>query len=404
MLSKTPDTPDPQELADWLRLTLIPGIGSESQRKLLAALGLPEQIFAASPAQWREVIGPRAERLLALDDAAEAEIEAAIEAALFWAAQPAQHIITLADPRYPPALLQTADPPILLYVRGRVELLSQPSLAMVGSRNATPQGLKTAEDFAATLAQTGLCIVSGLALGIDAAAHRGALRAGGSTVAVIGTGADRLYPARNQSLARQIIECGAIISEFPLGTPAAASNFPRRNRIISGLARGVLVIEAAPESGSLISARLAGEQGREVFAIPGSIHSPLSRGCHQLIRQGAKLVESAQDVLEELGEWSQQPVVAAPAAIPTMPPPLRAARAVQTRQAAATAPAESLPALAPGPEADLLASLGHDPCSLDELALRSSLTAEALLAMLMALELEGRVAVLPGNRYQRLSA
>jgi DNA processing protein len=368
-------------LYDWLRLTLIPGIGGESQRKLLAAFGLPEQIFAAGHLAHRKIIASKADLLADVDLAA---LERKITAALEWAAQPGCCIITLADAQYPPQLLEIPDPPTLLYVRGDPTLLSRPALAVVGSRNATPQGLKTTEDFARTLAGAGLTIISGLALGIDAAAHRGALLAGdgaGSTTAVIGTGADRLYPARNQDLARKIGEHGVIVSEFPLGTPAAAANFPRRNRIISGLARGVLVVEAAPESGSLITARLAGEQGREVFAIPGSIHSPLSRGCHRLIKQGAKLVESAQDILEELGAWSLSPA----------PPPT----------SATPAPPESA-ANDDDSAALVLAQLGYGPCTLDELAQRTTLNADALLALLLDLELAGHVSPLPGNRYQRL--
>ena len=352
-------------LAAWLQLTLVPGLGGETQRKLLAAFGLPEAIFAAGRLAARSVAGDRAELLF--DFAADAAVDRSIE----WASQPNQHIITLADAAYPPALLEIADPPTVLYVRGRLELLQQRGLGVVGSRNATPQGLQTAENFAKTLASQGLCIISGLALGIDAAAHRGALAARGDTVAVIGTGADRIYPARNKELALAIAEHGAIVSEFPLGTPVLAHNFPRRNRIISGLSRGVLVVEAAPESGSLITARLAAEQGREVFAIPGSIHSPVARGCHKLIKQGAKLVETAQDILEELGSYSQKP----------------------------TAP-EPLPDAAENP---LLAALGHDPCGLDDLVERTGQTADQLLPELLTLELAGHLAPLPGNRYQRLN-
>ncbi len=352
------------DLAAWLRLTLVPGIGGETQRKLLAAFGLPPAIFAAGRLAVRSVAGDRAD---ALFDFAAGE---AVDRALAWAAEDSHHIVTLADPDYPPALLGIADPPVLLYVRGDPALLSRPSLAIVGSRNATPQGRRTAADFARTLAESGLAIVSGLALGIDAAAHRGALDAGGATIAVVGTGADRLYPARNRDLALEITARGAIVSEFPLGTPAVAHNFPRRNRIISGLARGVLVVEAAPESGSLITARLAGEQGREVFAIPGSIHSPLARGCHRLIRDGAKLVETARDVLEELGQTALAPAPLATAVAPSEPP--------------------------------LLAALGDAPCGFDELVERTGMAPENLLAALLELELAGRLAPLPGNRYQRL--
>lgn len=353
-------------LAAWLRLTLIPGISGETQRKLLAAFGLPEAIFAAGRLEVRSVIGDKADLLFDGDPAE------AIEHSLAWASQPGQSIITLADAGYPPALLEIADPPSVLYVRGNPDLLHRRGLAVVGSRNATPQGTQTAESFARHLAAQGLCIVSGLALGIDAAAHRGALAAQGETVAVIGTGADRIYPARNKDLAIAIAERGAIVSEFPLGTPAVAYNFPRRNRIISGLARGVLVVEAAPESGSLITARLAAEQGREVFAIPGSIHSPVARGCHKLIKQGAKLVETAQDILEELGNFAGTPTPVA---------------------ASDAAPDES----------PILAALGHDPCSLDDLVERTGQSADQLLPELLSLELGGSLAPLPGNRYQRLA-
>ena len=351
-------------LAGWLRLTLTPGIGGETQRKLLAAFGLPEAIFTAGRLAVRSVVGERAD-LLFDDDCGDA-----IAQSLAWAAQPNQHILTLADAAYPQALLEIADPPTVLYVRGNPAHLQRRGLAVVGSRNATPQGQQTAETFARALAAKGIGIISGLALGIDAAAHRGALAAGGETIAVIGTGADRIYPARNKELALAIAERGVIVSEFPLGTPALAANFPRRNRIISGLSRGVLVVEAAPESGSLITARLAAEQGREVFAIPGSIHSPVARGCHKLIKQGAKLVETAQDILEELGGYA-----------PT----------VLERE-----PAQGTP------ENNILNALGHDPCDLDDLVERTGMGTDLLLGELLTLELAGLIATLPGGRYQRL--
>jgi DNA processing protein len=357
---------DRQGLADWLRLTLIPGIGGETQRKLLAAFGLPENIFAADPAAVRKLIGNKADLLF---DFRPGE---AVDRSIEWASQPGQSILTLADDDYPAALLEIPDPPSVIYVRGRKELLARRGLAMVGSRNATVQGMQTAEQFARALVSHGLSIISGLALGIDTAAHRGALAADGDTIAVIGTGADRIYPARNRELAIAIAERGAIISEFPLGTPAIAANFPRRNRIIAGLSRGVLVVEAAIESGSLITARLAGEQGRDVFAIPGSIHSPVARGCHKLIKQGAKLVESAADVLDELGQL-----------VP--PPPI-----------ASTSSSD-------GTEHPVLAAIGHHPCGLDEIVERSGLAAEKILPELLTLELCGRIAVLPGNRYQQLN-
>ncbi|MFA7268134.1 MAG: DNA-processing protein DprA [Sterolibacterium sp.] len=365
-------------LASWLRLTLIRGVGGESQRKLLKAFGLPEAIFSASLSALRGVVGAlTAERLMQPD----AAVATQIDAALNWVDEPGNHVITLADDDYPQALLNSDDPPVLLYLKGRVELLNRPGFAIVGSRNATPQGETNAEAFAAALAGAGLTIVSGLALGIDAAAHRGALSVrqenSGSTVAVIGTGANRIYPARNQALARAIAERGAIVSEFPLDTPALAANFPRRNRLIAGLAQGCLVVEAAARSGSLITARLAAEAGREVFAIPGSIHAPLAKGCHQLLKQGAKLVESAQDILEELGLQT-----------PAMP------------LGSETTPSKD--AIIDSAMAQLMTVLGHDPCDIDTLAVRAGLTPDALLAMLLQLELAGHVASLPGGRYQRL--
>jgi DNA processing protein len=358
------------DLASWLRLTLVPGVGGESRRRLLKAFGLPQAIFEADLRALSTVVdGLLAESLLNHECAAE------IDAALNWASQPGNRLVTLADEDYPQHLLSSDDPPLVLYAKGDTTILNRPMLAVVGSRNATAQGLRDAEAFSKALGDAGLTIVSGLALGIDAAAHRGALATAAGTVAVIGTGADRLYPARNEALARAIAEKGVVLSEFPLGTPPLGSNFPRRNRIIAGLGLGCLVVEAAPRSGSLITARLAAETGREVFAIPGSIHSPLSHGCHQLIRQGAKLVESAQDILEEL-RWES----------------LSAANVAAER--AASRPDDR--------EGTLLAILGDAPCTLDTLSARSGLTPADLLAMLLPMELAGRVAQLPGGLYQRL--
>ena len=354
----------------WLRLTLAPGIGGETQRKLLAAFGLPQAVFSAGHIALSRVIGDKAARLLLDTDNGDA-----IDTAIHWAQAPGQHIVTLADPEYPRALLDIADPPTLIYVRGRLDLLQRPALAIVGSRNPTPQGIKNAESFSAALSQAGLLIVSGMALGIDTAAHQAALSVQGDTAAIIGTGIDRTYPARNRDLARQIAEQGCIVSEFPLGTPAAAYNFPRRNRLISGLARGVLVVEAAAESGSLITARLGGEQGKEVFAIPGSIHAPQSRGCHKLIKQGAKLVETVQDIFEEL-DWQPSP-------------PVATKEKIASPQTAA--------------HDELLTLMGFDPCSIDELTARSGLSVEELSPRLLQLELEGWLASLPGGRFQRLS-
>ena len=368
--------PDALKLSDWLRLTLVPGVGGETQRKLLTAFGLPEAIFSAGRSALRNVIGDKLSALLL-----ETDNQAAIESACEWAQGEGQEILCLADAKYPRALLEIADPPTLLYVRGRCELLNEPALAVVGSRNPTPQGVQNAERFAAAFAEAGLAVVSGLALGIDAAAHRGALSATGATIAFIGTGIDRMYPARNRDLALEIGAKGVIVSEFPIGTPVAAYNFPRRNRLISGLARGVLVVEAAKESGSLITARLAGEQGREVFAIPGSIHSPQSKGCHALIKQGAKLVETAQDVLEEL-RWEKSV---------TPSEPLAEAENSATNEKSSA-------------DADILAKMGFEPCNLDELVARCDLAADVLSVNLLHLELEGRIASLPGGRYQRLAS
>ncbi|TRZ93322.1 MAG: DNA-protecting protein DprA [Rhodocyclaceae bacterium] len=363
-------TTDRQELASWLRLTLIPGVGGEARRALLKAFGLPQAIFEAGSRALSAIIDPAAaERLLSHECGAD------IDTALDWAAQPGNQLLTLADADYPQSLLSSDDPPVLLYAKGNTAVLNRPMLAIVGSRNATAQGARDAEAFAKALGDAGLTIVSGLALGIDAAAHRGALATAAGTVAVIGTGADRLYPARNEALARTIAEQGVVLSEFPLGTPALGSNFPRRNRIIAGLGLGCLVVEAALRSGSLITARLAAESGREVFAIPGSIHSPLARGCHQLIRQGAKLVESAADILEEL-RW-------------------------ETARSAAFISGQIV---VPHNESEerVLAFLGDAPCAVDTLSARSGLTPADLLAMLLPLELAGRVAQLPGGLYQRL--
>ena len=382
------------DLADWLRLARVPGVGTQGQRALLAAFGLPGHIFTAGRGALAAVVGgAAADALLA------APAQADIERTLAWAGEAGNHILTLADAAYPRQLFDIADPPVLLYVKGEPALLSRPGIALVGARSATAAGEANAEAFARALAQQGLVVVSGLALGIDAAAHRGALAAGSAgagTVAVIGTGIDRIYPARNAALAREIAAAGAVVSEFPLGTPPLQHNFPRRNRLIAGLAEGVLVVEAALGSGSLITARLATETGREVFAIPGSIHSPLSRGCHRLIRDGAKLVETAEDVVEELRGRLGWP---APVVAPTA-----SARGRQRRGAEPAAPAQPplQAALAlDGETARVLDAIGHDPVDLDTIAARCGLTVDALYAILLPLELEGRLAKLPGGRFQR---
>ena len=356
-----------KDLEQWLRLSLLPGLGDKSFRQLLFGFGSPEQILNASRAALGKIVPARLAGAICAGGAHER-----LDAVACWLDDPANRIVTLADAHYPRALLQIPDPPPLLYVKGRVDLIDRPALAIVGSRNATPQGVATAESFAKALSDSGLTIVSGLALGIDAAAHRGGLAGGARSVAVVGTGLDVVYPARNRTLAHALAAQGALVSEFPLSTPAIGANFPRRNRLISGLARGCLVVEAAPQSGSLITARFANEQGREVFAVPGSIHSPLSRGCHLLIKQGAKLVESAQDVVEELG----------------LP-----GTAAESDGAAAVTDASGQA---------LLAVLGFDPCDIDTLSARSGLSSDVVSSLLTQLEIDGRVAALPGGKYQRV--
>lgn len=360
------------ELAAWLRLLLTPGVGSESARKLLAAFGLPEAVFAQSSSAWQTVVGTRAAHAL---EAVPDELDAQVDRLLAWLAEgDDRHVLTLGDPRYPAELLQMADPPLMLYVLGDVQALHHARrLAIVGSRNPTPQGEANARQFAQALGQAGVCVVSGLALGVDGAAHDGALLGGAPTVAVVGTGLDRVYPKRHLTLAHRIARQGAIVSEYPLGTPPLRENFPQRNRIIAGLSQGTLVVEAALQSGSLITARLAAEQGREVFAIPGSIHAPQSRGCHALIRQGAKLVESAQDILEDL----------------RFTPPAAADEADE-----ASRPGH-------GEEDRLLQTMGYDPVSLDALQARTGLDTAHLQARLLELELAGDVARLPGGLLQR---
>ena len=366
---------DTQELAAWLRLLLSSGVGRDASRRLLASLGSAEAIFEASSAAQREVGGAR----LALVLGARPEgLDALIEATTAWLALgESRRIVTLGDPEYPPLLLQTADPPLLLHVHGRVELLQAMSVAVVGSRHPSPQGADNARAFAAHLSRAGWTIVSGLALGIDSAAHEGALDGAGSTVAVLGTGLDRIYPARHHALAHRVAAQGLLVSEFPIGTPPLRENFPMRNRIIAGLSQGTLVVEAAVRSGSLITARMALESGRDVFAIPGSIHSPQSRGCHALIKQGAKLVDAADDVLSELRAPGSTSAV------------------IDASVGFATAPAPGDP---------LLEALGHDPVSLDALLARTGLPTPMLNARLLELELDGHLARLPGGLFQRRSS
>jgi len=383
-----PPIPAPEDLRAWLRLSLEPGLSPSSVIALLAAVGLPEEIYRLpADALARHVPAPLARQLARAPAPATA---AAVDAAQRWAETPGHSVLTLADPDYPPMLLSIADPPPLLYVRGDRRTLAQPAIAIVGARNATAGGAANARAFGRHLADTGWCIVSGLARGIDAAAHLGALDAraersdaAGSAVAVLGTGIDRVYPTAHSGLAERITEHGAVISELPLGAPPLPHHFPRRNRLVAGLSRGVLVVEAARQSGSLSTARLAADGGREVFAIPGSIHSPLSRGCHALIRQGAKLVETAQDIADELGS-----------------PFGNHSHTNATRPPDAGASADSAE---PPPSSDpLLAALGYDPVLRDELQRRTGWDEAALQPRLLELELDGLIQRLPGERYQRI--
>ncbi|MGH8616433.1 MAG: DNA-processing protein DprA [Burkholderiales bacterium] len=362
-------SPTHSPLEAWLRLAFTPGVGPACLRTLLESCGDAAGILNASSALLRNAAG--AELADAIRRGGNAE---AATAALHWREQPGHHLLIPGDTAYPALLGEIPDPPPVLFINGNVSLLNNPGLAVVGSRNATAQGCNNAEAFARTLSDAGLTIVSGLALGVDAAAHRGGLAGASRSVAVIGTGIDVVYPARNRALAHALAEDGVLVSEFPLGTHALAGNFPRRNRILSGLALGCLVIEAAVHSGSLITARLAAEQGREVFALPGSIHSPLSKGCHLLIKQGAKLVDSAQDVLEELRF------------------------AVPARAHGDAAPAGAIDATA----TQVLAALGWDPCDGDTLSDRTGIAPNALQSVLLGLELAGEIAILPGGRIQRV--
>lgn len=373
------------ELAGWLRLSLTPGIGNVAARTLLAAFGLPADVFAQSPAALGQVVsGAQVQALQRVPVGLGALLARTFDWLQGTESQGAtRRILTLGDPGYPAALLETADPPLLLYLLGAPGFgLAQldRSIAVVGSRNPTAQGTENARAFGRAFGEAGIPVVSGLALGIDGAAHEGALEAGAAgqlaTVAVVGTGLDRVYPARHRELAHRIAAQGLIVSEYPLGTPPLNQNFPKRNRLIAGLTRGTLVVEAALRSGSLITARLAAEQGREVFAIPGSIHSPQSRGCHELIRQGAKLVESVADVLEELR------LADGPTPLP-LPLPV--------------------PAANDAPQPALLSQLGFDPVSLDALCARTGFSPAALQAQLLELELEGLVARLPGGLFQRVA-
>ena len=354
----------------WATLQAM-GVAPRPLYELLRVFGSPEAVLAGPASKRRTLVSPAVARQL------DSPVDPArVRATLEWLGGADRGLIAWDDAEYPAALLEIGDPPPVLFCLGRRELLAQPGIAIIGSRNATPQGIADAEAFAAALSAAGLAIVSGLALGIDAAAHRGGLSQAGSSIAVVGTGLDRVYPARNRDLAHELASRGLLVSEFSPGTPPLRANFPRRNRLVSGLSRGVLVVEATLSSGSLITARFAGEQGREVFALPGSIHSPFSKGCHKLIRDGAKLVETAQDILDELGVRQAPPA------------------GTTGGTGAATLSAS---------ERAVVAALGHAPAAIDTLAARSGLSAETIAATLLGLELAGRVAAVPGGLWQRLS-
>jgi DNA processing protein len=367
------------ELGAWLRLSLTPGIGNTGARQLLATFGSPEAVFNQDAAALRQL---GSERLVSTLQTVPPTLAEQLQVTLDWLrGADNRHIVPLGHKAYPPALLDIEDPPSMLYMVGTLDARLESAiqnralcLAVVGSRNPTPQGENNARQFSKAFGEAGLCVVSGMALGVDGAAHDGALLGGGTTLAVVGTGLDRVYPKQHLALAHRIAEQGLIISEFPLGTPPLTANFPKRNRIISGLTQGTLVIEAALKSGSLITARLAAEQGREVFAIPGSIHSPQSRGCHALIKQGAKLVESAQDVLEEL-DLPHVPVVTP-----------------------ANTDSDGIEQ-----EDPLLAAMGFEPVSLDALQARTGLTTANLQARLLDLEIGGELARLPGGLFLRMA-
>jgi DNA processing protein len=367
-----------RRLRAWLTLVQAPGVGPRLIARLLGQFDDVEAALEADASTLRGLGIPAA-----AIDALRRPDETALDTLLAWGQQDGAAILTRDDPAYPPLLAQIPDAPGVLYVRGDLGALSDPQLAIVGSRNPTPQGAETTRDLARYLTGCGLTITSGLAMGVDGAAHRGALEAG-RTIAVLGTGLDRVYPAAHRDLARNIAEVGALVSELPPDSPARAEHFPRRNRIISGLSLGTLVTEAALGSGSLITARLASEQGREVFAMPGSIHNPLARGCHALIRDGARLVECAQDILVELA-----PALRA-AAAPT---------AVCAQGASGGVTAAGAAAQLDGDYQRLLTAMGHDPVAADDLIRRTGLPADSVASMLLLLELQGRVSSYPGGRY-----
>ena len=396
-----------ESLKAWLRLSLRPGVGNITARALLQGFGLPETIFKRSASELQALVSSAiSHQLCQVPEGLEETLDITWE----WLQKPAPHhassaihkrLLTLADTDYPSSLMLTPDPPCLLYVIGQTQHLhllspaafkAPSAVAVVGSRNPTPQGRLNAHDFASSLAQAGLTVVSGLALGVDTEAHRGALHGGSlanplRTVAVVGTGLDRVYPQQNHALALSIAAQGLLISEYPLNTPPINSNFPKRNRLIAGLSQGCLVVEAATRSGSLITAKQALDMGKEVFAIPGSIHTTVAKGCHDLIKQGAKLVDCAQDILEELKDL---PIV------------IEKSTATEISESASDSDVEAALLAADDQTRKVLDHLGHDPVGLDELQMRSGLPTAQLQAELFQLELNGALGRLPGGLYQKL--
>jgi DNA processing protein len=412
---------DSTDVSSWLRVANASGLPPIALRALLAEFGSPHAVLGQSFAALAGIAGEKAARaVLAPPPVSElGSFDECLARTLEWASIEGNSIITLADTAYPPALLTMPDPPPLLYIKGRLDLLQSRAVAIVGSRSATPQGIEDAKRFAHALSNAGLAVVSGLALGIDGAAHRGGLSGPGGTIAVIGTGADLVYPSLHHALAHEIAANGTIVSEWPLGTPARSANFPQRNRLIAGLSSGVLIVEAAMRSGSLITARLANEMGRDVFAIPGSIHAPLSRGCHRMIKQGAKLVETPEDILEEFGfKLKTEPDVAS---TPRKRGKVRAAKdpneretadgaiesdfALELQSAQISRPATASWASAKVEDPDaarLLDALGHSPATLEILAARTEMDGATLQSLLLQLEMSGRIGALPGGRFTRL--
>ncbi|MGI4811734.1 MAG: DNA-processing protein DprA [Janthinobacterium lividum] len=392
------------EIVAWITLCSKRGLGPVALRRLLTRFGLPTEILSHAPQDLMPTLDAKGVTSLLQHDP---RLPAQIQRTLDWCALDGNWLLTLADPAYPRALLDLHDAPPLLYVRGKLALLQRPSVAIVGSRHGTAQGTLTTESLAAALASAGVPVVSGLALGIDAAAHRGALATSGETIAVVGTGVDIVYPSRHARLAAEIAERGTIISENALGETAQRQHFPRRNRLIAALSRGVVVVEAAVNSGSLITARCAGDLGRQVFAMPGSIHSPLSKGCHQLIRDGATLVESRDHVLEGLGlEAGLELALDLGGEVTPVPVPITSPTGSAGDRPTGIAASHSSDCAQPDSpqpgDAALLSALGHDPLSVEALARRSGLHGAALQTALLRLELRGHIERLPGARVGRL--